>query len=394
MNFSEIIGQRDIIERLRTLADEDRLPHALMLCGPQGCGKMAIAMALASYVLCTGRHGDGSMSMFGDEEESAKMTDSCGTCPSCMMLRKWQHPDLHFSYPIYRKKGLPSDKKPTSDDFAQEWFAMLESNGPYFSLQGWLEEIKVDTQQSLMTVAESDRITQALMMKSNQGGKKISLIWLPEKMNEECENKILKLLEEPPSETLFILVSNNPERLLETIRSRVQRFDVKPITQEELTQALIDRRGLNSDDARRIARIADGSWTKAIELLEPGNESVQFFDLYVMLMRKAYMRDVRDLKKWADQVATLGRERQLRMLTAFQRLTRENFMYNFGNKDLIYMSQEEETFAVKFARFVNERNVIGMYELYARAMRDIAQNANARILFFDVAMKMAVMIRK
>ena len=394
MNFSDIIGQRDIIEHLRKLADENRLPHALMLCGPQGCGKMAIAMALASYVLCTGRHGDGSMSMFGDEEESARMTDSCGTCPSCMMLRRWQHPDLHFSYPIYRKKGLPSDKKPTSDDFAQEWFSMLESNGPYFSLQGWLEEIKVETQQSLMTVAESDRITQALMMKSNQGGKKISLIWLPEKMNEECENKILKLLEEPPSETHFILVSVHPELLLDTIRSRVQRFDVKPIAAQDVRQALMERRGLTEEDATRTARLAGGNWLKAIMLLTPGNEEVQFFDFYVMLMRKAYMRDVKDLKKWTEQVAMLGREKQLRLLHQFVHLTREFFMYNFHNPSLVYLTQEEEEFAVRFAKYVNEHNVIAMYELFQRAIRDIGQNANPKILFFDVAMRMAVMIRR
>lgn len=365
--------------RLRRLADENRLPHAMMLCGPEGSGKMALAVSLASYVLC-GNH----------EAES----DSCDSCPSCAMIRKWQHPDLHFSYPTIKKKSMSSDRKPDSDDFADEWLEMLTKEGPYFDLQEWLEWIKVENQQSLMTVAESDRLTRLLMMKSNQGGKKVSIIWLPEKMNLECANKILKLLEEPPADTLFIMVSVHPELLLETIRSRVQRFDIKPIATEDLRMALMERRGLTDEDATRMARLANGNWLKATRLLEPGNEDALFFDLYVMLMRKTYMRDVRDLKKWAEQIATMGREKQLRMLRSFQRLTREYFMYNFRQPSLTFMSQEEENFAQNFARFVNEVNVIGMYELFQRAIRDIGQNANPKILFFDIAMKMAVMIRR
>lgn len=361
MDFNDIIGQRELTERLRTLADENRLPHAMMLCGPEGAGKMAIAIALAQYILKTER---------------------------------LQHPDLHFSYPTIKRKNWSSDRKPESDDFAEEWWQMLDKDGAYFNLEEWLEYIKVENQQSLMTVAESDRLTRLLMMKSNQGGKKISIIWLPEKMNQECANKILKLLEEPPSETLFILVCLQPELLLETIRSRVQRFDVRPIESEAIREALMTRRGLTEADADRISRICNGNWLKAIQLLEPGNETTQFFDLYVMLMRKTYLRDVRDLKKWSEQVSTMGREKQIRMLKAFQRLTREYFMYNFGNASLVYMTEEEENFARNFARFVNENNVIGMYELFQKSIRDIGQNANPKILFFDIAMKMAVMIRK
>lgn len=378
MGFKDIIGQKEMAQRLQALADSGRLPHAIMLCGPEGAGKMSLAMALASYVLCTNRT-DG---------------DACGECPSCRMLRNWQHPDLHFSYPTIKKKSWPSDRIPTSDDYSQEWLAMLKRNGGYFSIQEWMDEMGEEGKKSVITVAESDRLTRILMMKSNQGGYKVSIIWLPERMNLQCENKILKLLEEPPAETLFILVSRNPELLLETIRSRVQRFDVRPIAVDDMAEALQNRRALAPDDARRIARISKGNWVTAQSLLEPGNESVQFFDFYVMLMRKAFMRDVKDLKKWSEQVATMGREKQLRMLEAFLRLTREYFMYNFHNADLIYMSQEEEQFAKNFARFVNEENVIGMYDLFMLAMRDIGQNANPKILFFDVAMKMAVMIRR
>jgi DNA polymerase-3 subunit delta' len=188
------------------------------------------------------------------------------------------------------------------------------------------------------------------------------------------------------------MVSLHPELLLETIRSRVQRFDVKPIAQEDIIDALEKRRGLSEEDATRTARIAGGNWLKAIMLLEPGNEEMLFFDLYVMLMRLAYARKVSDLKKWADQCATLGREKQIRMLEAFQRLTREYFMYNFQQPELTYMTEAEEQFARKFAPFINENNIIGMYELFQRAIRDIGQNANPKIQFFDLTMKMAVFI--
>ena len=337
-------------DRLRNLADSNRLPHAIMLCGPQGSGKMALAIALASHLLGT-----------NDQ--------------AWAMLKNYQHPDLHFAFPIIRPKGASSDKKFDSDDYMAEWLEMLRNDGAYFDLPTWLHNIKVS-------------------MKSNQGGKKIAIIWLPEKMNIECANKMLKLIEEPPAETHFIMVSLHPELLLETIRSRVQRFNVKPIAQDDIIDALEKRRGLSEEDAIRTARIAGGNWLKAVTLLEPGNEEMLFFDMYVMLMRLAYARKVSDLKKWAEQCAGLGREKQIRMLETFQRLTREYFMYNFHQPELTYMTGDEENFAKKFSPFINENNIIGMYELFQRVIRDIGQNANPKIQFFDLTMKMAVFIHK
>lgn len=387
MRFSDVIGQQEMIARLRNLADKNRLPHAIMLCGPEGAGKMAIAVAFASYLLCTGRNETGGMFQ---EEDNAE--DSCGHCPACTMLRSLQHPDLHFTFPVIRPKGTPSDKKIDSDEFINEWREMINRGGGYFSLQEWLTEMKVENQQSVINVAESDRLTRNLTMKSNQGGKKVSIIWLPEKMNVECANKLLKLIEEPPSETHFILVSVHPEQLLETIRSRVQRFDVRPIALDDMKDALMKRRGLADDMALRIARLAGGNWIKATTALEPGNEQAWFFDMYMMLMRMAYTRRVNELKKWAEQVAGIGREKQIRMMQSFQEMTREFFMFNFHQPDLIYMTQEQEDFAKKFSPFINERNIIGIYELFQRTIRDIGQNANPKIQFFDLTMKMAVLI--
>jgi DNA polymerase-3 subunit delta' len=188
------------------------------------------------------------------------------------------------------------------------------------------------------------------------------------------------------------MVCEEPERLLETIRSRTQRVDIKKIETNDMEQALKEQRGIDADAAHRIARAANGNWLKALDELDAGNENHAFFDMFVMLMRLAYKRDIHDLKKWSENVAGFGREKQKRMLNYFVRLIRENFIYNFQNPELNYMTQEEEAFARNFARFVNEANVVEISELLQRCQRDIAQNANAKIVFFDLALKMIVLL--
>ena len=373
MNFSEVIGQGEMIGRLKRLADEDRLPHAMMLCGPDGAGKMAIAIALASYILDKGTY----------------------------KVRGILHPDLHFTFPTIKLAKWKAEYKPISDDFTKEWQQMLGQDAggegqhiidPYFSLTDWLQAMKVQTQQAIITVGEAADLIKRLSMKSNQGGWKVCIIWLPERMNGECANKILKLIEEPPAKTLFIMVSREPERLLETIRSRVWRFDVKPISMPDMEQALKERRGLSDEDAHRIARLANGNWLAAKEELDADSEQHVFFEHFVSLMRKAYMRDVKGLKQWTETVSAQGREEQKRMMTFFLRMVREAFMYNFQQAELSYMTSKEEGFCVKFARFVNERNVLGFQELYQNAMREIGQNANSNMVFFEMAMKVGVLL--
>lgn len=396
MRFTDVIGQREVIERLKSLVDKERLPHAIMLAGPEGAGKMAIAISLASYILCYNRTETASQQAGGTSENGSATPpeDSCGECRSCKMLSHFQHPDLTFAFPIIRPKSATSDKTFDSDDYMHEWVNILTHKGPYFSLPEWLEAIGVENQQANLPVAESDRLTKALSMKSHQGGKKVCIIWLPEKMNISCANKMLKLIEEPPTDTHFIMVSVHPEQLLETIISRVQRFDVPKIALADTVAALQDDQGLSENDATRIARVANGNWLKALELLQPGNEQAWFFDMYVMLMRTTYARKVADLKKWSEQCAKLGREKQIRMLQAFQRLTREYFIYNFHEQQLNFMTEDEEQFAKKFAPFIHERNIILIYELFQRTIRDLSQNANPKIQFFDLTMKLAVYIHR
>ena len=258
----------------------------------------------------------------------------------------------------------------------------------------WMTLMGAENQQPAIFEAESDLLSHKLNMKSSMGGYKVSVIWLAERMNVECSNKLLKLLEEPPQKTVFLLVSEAPGQLLETIRSRVQRFDVRRISDEDIEQTLVESRGIEAVDARRIARSAGGNWLKALESLDAGNEDNQFFDLFVILMRKAYMHDVKGLKHWSENVSAFGREKQLRMLTYFLRMIRENFIYNFRQSELCYMSGEEEKFAQNFARFINERNVIDISERLQLVIRDIGQNANGKIQFFNLALEMAVYLRR
>jgi DNA polymerase-3 subunit delta' len=369
--FEQVIGQKDAQARLLQLVREGKLPHALMLCGPAGCGKMALAIGFARVLLSA-----------NSQQLSAN---------SQAMIDKLEHPDLHFTYPTIKLPSMGSDHKPVSDDFASEWHELVMA-GPYFTMTQWLEQMGGENQQAIITAGESDALTRKLSLKSSQGGYKVSIIWLPERMNIECANKLLKLLEEPPTQTVFLMVCQEPERLLETIRSRVQRIDIRRIDDESICQALVQKRGLTADDAQRVARMANGSWLKALELLSADSENELFLDMFQTLMRLAYQRKVKDLKTWSERLAAMGRERQKRFLDYFLRLVRENFMYNFHQEELCYMSQREEAFAQNFARFINEANVLPITDLANRAIRDIGQNANAKIVFFDFALQMIVLL--
>ncbi len=381
MQFSEVIGQQEAIGRLLQLVEEERIPHALLFTGPAGSGKLALALAFASYLL-------------GERHEGHSLQDNDRAVLNAeTMLAKWQHPDLHFSYPVIRPKGTSSEHKVTSDDFAAEW-RILISKSPYFTMDQWMNAMEAENQQAVIYEAESDALTHTLNMKSALGGYKVSLIWLPERMNITCANKLLKLLEEPPLQTVFLLVSEEPEQLLETIRSRVQRFDVHRIDTSDIEQALISKRGIDNDTAHRLAHTAAGNWLKAIEVLDSDSENRLFFDLFVSLMRQAYMRDVKGLKAWTETTAAYGREKQRRMLAYFLHLVRENFISNFKQPELNYMTQEEETFSRQFARFINERNIVEMAEQLQRTYRDIGQNANPKMQFFNLALNIIILLRR
>ena len=371
MRYSDVIGQNDIKDFLQRQLLENRVPHAQLFTGPEGCGKLPMALAYATALLC--QHPEGGA--------------PCGNCQSCRMAARLVHPDLHFVFPVVKQKNGET----VSDNYLPQWRELLTEN-PYFDRQTWYKRMGIENQQPLISVKESESILAKLSIKSSQGGYKVMIIWLPELMNEATANKLLKLLEEPPAETAFILISDEPDRLLPTILSRTQRVDFRPLTEQELTDALLSRNALQATDAKRVAHVSEGSYVKACRQLQVDEDRALFFDMFVLLMRLSYMRKIKDMYEWSERVSEWGRERQKQFLDYCQRLVRENFVYNFQQPELNYMSQQEADFSVRFARFINERNVIGIMDELSAARRDIGQNVNPRMVFFDFALKMIVLL--
>ena len=373
MYFKDIIGQESSLRMLRSAVAEGRIPHAQLICGSEGTGKLAIAIAYARYLCCTRRNGE----------------DACGECPSCKKFDKLAHPDLHFTYPIYKKD---SNKAPLSDDFVDKWRQAVAEN-PYMSLNQWMDHIGTENQQGLIYASQSEEIIRKLTLKSSERSYKVMIIWMAEKMNTECSNKLLKMIEEPPTQTIFLLVAENPDLLLPTIQSRVQRLTLRPIEEDIVARALSERYGIADADARQIAHASAGSWLHAVETIHLGNRSKEHIELFMTLMRKSYARDLKGMRQWADTVAGMGREPQKNFLIYCQRMIRESFICNFHRPEINYMNADETTFTSRFAPFVNEKNIFGIMEELSEAQRHIEQNVNAKMVFFDLALKMIMLLK-
>lgn len=372
--FRDVVGQEEVKQLLMSSVRGGKMPHALLLTGAEGSGKLPLALALARYLLCQNRSAD----------------DACGTCPSCRMMDRLAHPDLHFVFPIVRKRA---GKDSVCDDYLPQWREMLERSA-YVGLPQWMEKMDAGNQQPQIYVRESDEIQRKLSLKSSQGGYKVMVIWLPEKMNVECANKLLKLLEEPPAKTVFLLVSEQPDMLLATIVSRTQRISLHPLADEEIGRFLRERCGLMEEDAHDIARRSSGSLLKALENIQLSEENQLCFELFVNLMRTAYRRDIRALKAWSEQVAGMGRERQKNLLEYCQRMVRESFVTNFHRPEMVYMNPGEEQFAVRFSPFINERNIFQIMALLEEAQVHVEQNVNPKMVFFDMALRMIVEMKQ
>ena len=372
-SFHDVIGQEEVKKKLLQEAHEGRIAHAQLFCGPSGAGKMALALAYARYLCCPNH----------------TQADACGTCPSCVKWNKLVHPDVHFVFPIVKNAKA---KKEVCDDYLPYWRQLLLES-PYFALEHWLDKMDTENGQAIIYAKESDEITRKLSLKSSEGGYKITIIWLPEKMHEACANKLLKLLEEPPRQTVFLLVSETPEQILPTIQSRAQRFNIPKINDADIASALQQRYGIQPQDSEAIAHMANGSFLKALEAIHLNEENDLFFNLFVSLMRLSYARKIREMKQWSEQVAGFGRERQKDFLAYCQHMIRESFISNFHCKEMNYMTRPEQNFATRFAPFVNERNVAGIMHELSEAQIHIEQNVNPRMVFFDFSLKMIVLLK-
>lgn len=374
MFFKEIIGQEATKQRLIQSVREERVSHAQLFAGPEGTGKLALAIAYAQYVACTNR----------------QTNDSCGECPSCKKYRKLIHPDLHFVFPVVK---TPKFKEPVSDNFLEEWRSMI-AQSPYFNLDQWFDLIGVENAQGLIYAHQSEEIIRKLNLKSYESEYKVMIIWLPEKMHVACANKLLKMIEEPPVKTLFVLITENEEDIISTIRSRCQLITVPPIDTISMTKALEQIPEAEGIDIRNIVHLSKGNFGKAIELLQPDEQTLFNLERFKELMRFSYGRKYSDLFKWVDQVAGIGREKQKSLLNYFLNILRENFIYNLKNRELTFMSDQEEDFSKRFSPFINERNIQELTQVFELAFAHIGMNGNPRIIFTDVSFKIVKLIRK
>jgi DNA polymerase-3 subunit delta' len=373
MQFKDIIGQQAVRETLLTAVQNNRISHAQLFTGEAGTGKLALAIAFAQYISCTNKQGN----------------DSCGECPSCKKYQKLIHPDLHFVFPVIKTNAL---KQPVSDDYISQWREMVQED-PYFHLNEWYAHIGADNKQGMIYAHESDNIIRKLSYKSYESEYKIMIIWQPEKMNIQCANKLLKMIEEPPSKTVFLLVSDNPDNIIKTILSRTQRIKIPRIETDVIADSLVKKYAIQSSKAGTLARLASGSWSKACTLVETSEQDLQNLEAFKTIMRHCWSRKVLEIIEWSKELASLGRERQKSFLLYALKMIRENFIMNIDRSELVYMSDEEKSFSQNFSPYINEANVLKIYSELEKSHSDISRNGNAKIVFLDLGLKLVKLIR-
>jgi DNA polymerase-3 subunit delta' len=366
MLFKEIIGQQELKQKLLALVRDDRAPHALMLFGPPGTGKLPLAIAIAQYLACS------------DRQES----DSCGKCPSCVKFGKLVHPDLHFVVPVLKTGS--STAPPISDDYAEVWRETLLAD-LYVTENRWYEALGAENKQGIINVKESESIIRKLAFKPYESEFRMMVIWLPEKMNQPAANKLLKLIEEPPSKTLILLVSEHTDRILPTILSRTQLLHVPPLSDSMIREGLMQQGHTDQQLIEDAVSRANGNFSTAMQTLQQDETERNLFELFTKLMRLCYARDIITINQWVENVSTMGRERQKQMIDYSLRLLRENFMLHLENTQLNYMSRKEAEFSSKFSPFIHEGNIHGLAEGFTLAGNHIEANGNPRIILMDLA---------
>lgn len=374
MKFSDIPWHKCIADSLRHLADSGQIPHAILLGGPSGTGKMLMARTFAQYVHC----------------RSPRDGEPCGVCPDCRQHQSFNHPDTHFIYPVFKKD---SNHQAVAADYIAQWKDFLREH-PYMEPELWPSALGSEGKQVMIYTFESEAILRKASVTAFSSEKKIFLIWQPEKMNAEAANKLLKILEEPFADTIFILVSDAPEELLPTIRSRVSYIFMPPPSTDTIADWLVSSHGVDTEQAEYAARMAEGNVTKALDFEGQRGEKDEFGELFRDMMRRAWQRDVAALKEISEKIAEMKREKSIRFLAYCSRMLRENFVYNFGEPSLVRLSPDEEAFSSRFARFVNIVNIGALEREFSKATADIARNANGKIVALDLLLRLMSLLRQ
>jgi DNA polymerase-3 subunit delta' len=373
MKFSEIIGHEALKKRLINNVKEQRVSHAQLFYGPSGTGKLALALAYAQYVSCVNKQEN----------------DSCGECPSCKKYQKLIHPDLHFVFPVVSQQG----KLSISDSYIAKWREKILDN-PYFTYESWLDFIGAENKQGSIYKDEAKEVLHKLNLKTFEAEFKVMIIWLPEKMNQTVANKLLKIIEEPPQKTLFILVSDHREEILQTIISRTQPVKVARLKDEDIIKALCEKTKIEINHAEAISKLSGGNFILALSHVKASESRKRNFDFFVKLMRLAYQRNVLELLKWVKDISDEGREKQKAFLSYCLVMLRENFIMGQGVDNLNMMLTDESDFAQKFSAFITSNNIFDLVDAFEKAHYHIVRNVSARMVFTDLFFIIMDLLRK
>jgi DNA polymerase-3 subunit delta' len=372
MQFKDVVGQKELKEKLVSTVRDGRISHAQLFEGVMGYGSLPIALAYAQFISCKNR---------GE--------DSCGTCASCIKYNKLIHPDLHFVFPVNTTKKVKD--KPVSNDFLSQWREIVTGK-KYFTEQDWYEFIGIENKQGIISAYEAEKILSKLSYKAFESDYRIMIVWLPERMNQTSANRLLKLIEEPPENTVFLLVSENVNRILPTIYSRTQRIRLHPLKEDDIVGALTEL-NFSEQEIFTASRLSEGNYIQAVQTVQASESTKTNLENFMQFMRLSYKNDIDGLLDWAELMASSGREKQKSFLIFAERMVRENFVLNKKIDGIVYLGFEELEWAKKFSAFINAGNVLELYRQLNICIPQISQNGNAKIIFTDLALKVKELIR-
>ena len=381
MLFSEVLGQEHIKNHLTTSVDKGRIAHAQLFVGPEGCGTLPMALAYAQYLLCQNKNG-----------ENTGGNDSCN-----LKFKNFSHPDLHFAFPVTTSNKVKS--KPVSNFYLEEWRQLLEQQ-PYGNLFDWYKMLGVDNKQGQIGVDEAHEIVKSLSLKSYEGGYKVMIIWMAEKMNTPCANKLLKLIEEPPEKTVFLLIAEDEEQLINTIRSRCQILHFPMLSEEVIAQSLVTNYHIEMSVATKIAHQSNGNYNKACDLIYQDSEDIQFEKWFVIWVRSAFKAKgnksaIHDLISWSEEIAKTGRETQKKFLSFCINYFRQALLLNYKANELVYLEPKSENFKLEnFAPFVHDNNIMEISNELQDAIYHIERNGNSKIVLTDLSIKLTRLLHK
>lgn len=381
MLFSEVLGQKHIKNHLTTSVDAGRIAHAQLFVGPEGCGTLPMALAYAQYILCSNTNG-----------ENTGGNDSCN-----LKFKNISHPDLHFAFPVTTSDKVKS--KPISNFYLEEWRKLIDQQ-PYGNLFDWYKLLGVDNKQAQIGVDEALQIVKSLALKSYEGGYKVMIIWMAEKMNTASANKLLKLIEEPPEKTVFILIAEDEEQIINTIRSRCQVLHFPPLAEDAIAEALVKNYHIENSVATKIAHQANGNYNKACDLIYQDSEDIQFEMWFILWVRSAFKAKgnksaIHDLISWSEEIAKTGRETQKKFLGFCLSYFRQALLLNYKANDLVYLEPKSESFKLeKFAPFVHDSNILEISNELQNAIYHIERNGNSKIILTDLSIKLTRLLHK